>query len=160
MHLLAVHLQYGCGRAPLDEQRPACATLARQVPALKQWIDGQVDAGHAFAVLGGFNRDFETDTGPARNAAGELIGFWAEINRAAEPDSRLVNTVEGHAYIGCTPAQDYPGYFDQVVLSQPLARQRKSDALVRITYDPVEAKSLKLANQCPVGVDLDMAKKN
>lgn len=160
MHLLAIHLQYGCGRAPLNEQRAACTTLARQVPALKQWIDGQVAAGHAFAVLGGFNRDFATDTGPARNGVGELVGFWSEINRASEPGSRLVNTVEGHAYIGCTPAQNYPGYFDQVVLSQPLAQRRKSDALVRITYDPVEAKNLKLANQCPVGIDLDMAKKN
>lgn len=160
MHLLAVHLQYGCGRAPLNERRDACTTLARQVPELKHWIDAQASAGHAFAVLGGFNRDFATDTGPGRSETGELLGFWNEINRADLPDSRLVSTVEGHSYVGCTPAQKYPGYFDQVVLSQPLAKLLKPDALVRITYDPAEAQSLKLANQCPVGVDLELAKKN
>lgn len=153
MHLMAVHLKASCPRRPLDDPNPNCATLAKQVPLLEAWIDEQAAANRRFAILGDFNHDFST-RGLARNEAGQLRSFWAEINDGDPTGATLINPAEGKRFINCSPAQNYSSYIDHVLLSETLAKWRVPDSFVRLTFKPKDALQRKLSDHCPVGVDL------
>jgi endonuclease/exonuclease/phosphatase family metal-dependent hydrolase len=57
LRVLAVHLKTGCQRDPFtSSHRPACKTLALQLPPLRAWIAARKAEGVAFVVLGDFNR--------------------------------------------------------------------------------------------------------
>jgi endonuclease/exonuclease/phosphatase family metal-dependent hydrolase len=154
IRLLSVHLKSGCARRTLDSPRDACGTLARQVPELERWIDGQARSGRPFAVLGDFNRDLLADPGPARNDQGAPRSLWAEIDDGDPEEADLVNAAEGQRFVNCAAGQNYGGYIDHVVLSKSLAVRRVPDGFVRLTYDPGDARRYRLPDHCPVGVDL------
>ena len=60
LRLLAVHLKTGCNRDPLARSpRPACHTLALQIPALQGWIAERSRENMPFLLLGDFNRHME-----------------------------------------------------------------------------------------------------
>lgn len=153
IHLLSIHLKAGCPRRPLDDSRSDCATLARQVPILKTWIDTQVAADRRYAILGDFNHDFST-RGPARNDAGELRNFWAEIASVDSARNRLVNVTSDQPFVNCSAGENYSSYIDHVVLGERLARDRVTDSFIRITFDTRDALNRKLSDHCPVGVDI------
>lgn len=152
--LLSIHLKAGCPRRPLDDPRRDCEILAEQVPILERWIDEQAAAGRRFAILGDFNHDLLADTGAARNEQGRVRNFWAEIDDGEPTGSDLVNVAEGQAFRNCAPDQNYRGYIDHVVLNEKLAEWRVPNSFVRLTYDGRDALERKLADHCPVGVDL------
>jgi endonuclease/exonuclease/phosphatase family metal-dependent hydrolase len=152
--LLSVHLKAGCPRRPLDDPRRDCQTLAEQVPVLERWIDEQAAAGRRFAILGDFNHDLLADTGPARNEQGQPRNFWAEIDDGDPAGADLVNVAEGQRFMNCAPDQNYRSYIDHVVLGAKLADWRVPNSFVRLTYDGRDALERKLADHCPVGVDL------
>lgn len=152
--LLSVHLKAGCPRRLLDSPGRDCATLARQVPELERWIDEQAAAGHRFGVLGDFNHDLLAFDGPARNEQGQLRNFWAEIDDGTPVGADLVNTAEGQPFRNCAPSQNYRSYIDFVVLGAALAEWRVPNSFVRVTYETDDARQRKLADHCPVGVDL------
>ena len=154
LRLLSVHLKAGCPRRPLDDPRRDCQTLAEQVPILERWIDEQAAAGRRFAILGDFNHDLLAGTGPARNEQGQPRNFWAEIDDADPVGADLVNVAEGQRFINCAPDQNYRSYIDHVVLGAKLAEWRVPDSFVRLTYDGRDALERKLADHCPIGVDL------
>jgi endonuclease/exonuclease/phosphatase family metal-dependent hydrolase len=57
LRVLAVHLKAACERDVLTRShRPACKTLAAQLPPLQTWIAARKAEGVAFVVLGDFNR--------------------------------------------------------------------------------------------------------
>jgi endonuclease/exonuclease/phosphatase family metal-dependent hydrolase len=57
LRVLAVHLKTGCQHDKLTtSHRPACKTLAEQLPPLEAWITARKAEGAAFIVLGDFNR--------------------------------------------------------------------------------------------------------
>jgi endonuclease/exonuclease/phosphatase family metal-dependent hydrolase len=155
MHLLGVHLKSGCGRRPLSDPREACVLLARQVPLLEHWIDGQAAAGHAFAVLGDFNRNILADGVVERGESGELRSLWAAIDDGDPPEADLVDISEGQPFINCTPAQNFGGYIDHIVLSRSLAQRQIPGAFLRLTYEPREALRRRLADHCPVAIDIE-----
>jgi len=152
--LLSVHLKSGCPRRPLDDPRRDCETLASQVPQLEQWIDAQAAAGRRFAILGDFNHDLLGFDGPARNDAGRLRNFWAEIDDGEPRGADLVNVAEGQAFVNCTTTQNYRSYIDHVVLGDTLAEWRVPGSFVRLTFETRDALQRKLSDHCPVGVDL------
>jgi endonuclease/exonuclease/phosphatase family metal-dependent hydrolase len=154
IRLLSVHLKAGCPRRPLDDPRRDCQTLAQQVPVLERWIDEQAAAGRRFAVLGDFNHDLLADTGSARNEQGQLRNFWAEIDDGEPTGADLVNVAEGQRFMNCAPDQNYRSYIDHVVLGAKLAEWRVPNSLVRVAFDAQDALERKLADHCPVGVDL------
>ncbi len=154
IRLLSVHLKSGCARRPLDSPRDACGTLARQIPELERWIDDNARAGRAFAVLGDFNRDLLAERGPARNDDGSTRSLWAEIDDGDPEESDLVNAAEGERFVNCAPGQNYGGYIDYVILSRSLAARRVPGGFVRQVYEPRDALRHRLADHCPVGVDL------
>lgn len=154
IRLLSVHLKSGCARRPLDDPGEACAVLARQVPELERWIDEQAAAGRRFAVLGDFNHDLQGGRPPARNEQGAVRHFWSEIDDGEPAGARLINIATGHPFKNCHPGQNYRSYIDHVVLGQSLAEWRVPGSFIRQGYDPRDALDRKLADHCPVGVDL------
>ena len=154
LRLLSIHLKAGCPLRPLDDPRRDCQTLAEQVPILERWIDEQAAADRRFMILGDFNHDLLADMGPARNEQGQPRNFWAEIDDGDPAGADLVNVAEGQRFMNCAPGQNYRSYIDHVVLGAKLAEWRLPDSFVRITYDGRDALERKLADHCPVGVDL------
>lgn len=152
MHLLAVHLKSGCPRGPLDSGKPECSKLAQQAPLLEAWIDEQARAGHAFAVLGDFNRDLLHEAGPARDASGAQLNLYAEINDGEPPDAALVNAAADQPFINCSAAQNFTGYIDNILLGRRLAARRVSGGFERLTYRTADALRRKLSDHCPVAL--------
>ena len=156
LRLLAVHLKSGCARGPLDSGRSECATLARQVPVLEDWIDRQAASGKPFAVLGDFNRDLLHEQGPARTETGLQRNVYAELDDADPPAADLTNAAAGQAFINCSPAQNFNGYIDNILLSQTLAQRRVPGSFQRVTYTLQDATQRKLSDHCPVAVRLQL----
>lgn len=153
--LMSVHLKSGCPAGALNAaDRPACATLVRQVEPLEQWIDAQASAGRRFAVLGDFNRRFRLERGPARDPAGTLQQFWPEINDGEPRGATLTDVTRGQPFVGCRPDDPYAEYIDTVLLGESLARDRIKGSFIRLPFDAEEAATRKLSDHCPVGVDL------
>ncbi len=62
LRLLSVQLKSGCRDFPLtDTGKPACATLAQQADALRDWITARTAAHQAFLILGDFARIMDGD---------------------------------------------------------------------------------------------------
>jgi len=154
IRLLSVHLKSGCARRPLDDPGEACRVLARQVPELERWIDAQAAAGRHYAVLGDFNHDLLEGQPPARNAEGAVRHLWSEIDDGDPAGARLVNIAFGQRFSNCHPGQNYRSYIDHVVLGGSLAAWRVPGSFIRQGYEPKDALQRKLADHCPIGVDL------
>jgi endonuclease/exonuclease/phosphatase family metal-dependent hydrolase len=144
LHLLAVHLKSGCARGSLESHARACERLARQAPALRDWIAAQERAGHRFSVLGDFNRELQHEHG---DGLGPRIG-------ASGPGKPLLNTADGEAFRNCFPGQTHTGYIDHILLGPALAPTLQRGSFERLTYSPVDAWRLKLSDHCPVAVRL------
>jgi endonuclease/exonuclease/phosphatase family metal-dependent hydrolase len=149
MRLLTIHLKSGCSRDPLDSQRQNCRDLARQLPALEQWIDEQARAGRPYAVLGDFNRDLR------REPAGD--SFWRDLDDGDPAESDLVNTADGSTFQNCMPSQTFSGYIDYIVLGTRMARGLENGSFGRALYRPVDAVRRKLSDHCPVFIRLRVA---
>lgn len=155
LHLLSVHLKSGCSTDLLNAPgKKACAELARQIPALKAWIDSQARAGRRFAVLGDFNRDLLHDLGAARASNGQLLHVWPELDDGDPPQTDLVNAAEGEKFRNCTPGQGYSGYIDYILLSRSLGAARVPNSFGRVTYSPLDARHQKLSDHCPIAVSI------
>lgn len=146
IRLLSVHLKSGCARRPLDDARADCTTLARQVPILERWIDAQAAANRRYAVLGDFNHDLLNMTGDD--------SFWMAINDGDPPGAELVNVATGERFVNCSPGQNYGSYIDHVLLGRSLAEWIVPGSFVRLTFSAKDAVDRKLADHCPVGIDL------
>ena len=144
LHLLAVHLKSGCWRQPLDSRAHACERLARQAPALHEWVASQQCAGHRFAVLGDFNRDL---------LAEHADGLWTRVGADA-PESALVNTASRAAFRNCYAGQTHTGFIDYILLGNTLAPALVSGSFERLTYSATDAWRLKLSDHCPVAIRL------
>jgi endonuclease/exonuclease/phosphatase family metal-dependent hydrolase len=144
LHLLAVHLKSGCARGSLESRARACTRLARQAPALHDWVAAEQRAGHRYAVLGDFNRDLLHERGD---------GLWTRMG-ADTDEARLVNTADAAAFHNCYAGQTHTGYIDYVLLGNALAPAWVPGSFERLTYSPADAWRLKLSDHCPVAVRL------
>jgi len=144
LHLLGVHLKSGCTRHDLDSHEKACARLARQVPALHDWLASEQQLGHRYAVLGDFNRDLLAETGE---------GLWAQLSLGA-PGLELVNTARGAEFRNCYAGQTHTGFIDYILLSASLERSLMRGSFQRLAYSAADAWRLKLSDHCPVAIRL------
>jgi len=157
MTLLGVHLKSGCPQGPLtDTTNPACAKLAAAIPPLEAWIDAQARAGRRFAVLGDFNRRLILERGPARDAQGRQLNLWPEIDDRDPPAADLTRLSEKLPFRKCVADDEFDSYIDEIVLGRDLARRIARNGGVRVTYELADAKSRRLSDHCPVGVDLEL----
>ncbi len=154
--LMAVHLKSGCPEGLLTNAKNRdCATLARQLPLLEQWIDAQARAGRRFGLLGDFNRRISREQGGARDADGRPLNLWAEINDGEPPDAALTAVTLGAPFRKCIATDEFDSYIDLIVLGHKLAADIVPESFVRVTYSPEDsARYAQLSDHCPVGVEL------
>jgi hypothetical protein len=119
--LLAVHLKASCNRDPLTADRDDCRLLQRQVPVLEDWIDERAAAGDAFGILGDFNRRFDRERGPARDARNAIVAMWPEIDDGEPAGADLVNPGDGHGAVGCGNGHGERMPIDYLILGKRLA---------------------------------------
>jgi len=129
-------------------------SLDNQVPILTRWINEEAATDRRFAILGDFNHDLLANSGSARNEQAQPRNFWAEIDDGKPEGTDLLNIAEGQPFTNCAPSQNYRSYIDHVVLGAKLAEWRVPNSFIRLTYDGRDVLERKLADHCPVGVDL------
>jgi endonuclease/exonuclease/phosphatase family metal-dependent hydrolase len=151
LHLLAVHLKSGCARAPLDTPERACASLLRQAPPLRAWLEAEARIGHRYAVLGDFNRDLAAELRAARAGESGQTSLWAHLGGGSVS---LVNTAEYAAFHNCYAGQPHSGYIDYILLGDRLAESMVKGSFERLSYSATDAWRLKLSDHCPVAIDL------
>jgi endonuclease/exonuclease/phosphatase family metal-dependent hydrolase len=156
LHLLSVHLKSGCSSKPLGSGEPACATLARQVPVLENWIDAQAAASRRFAVLGDFNRQLLGESGPARSASGQLQQLWPEIDDGAPPGADLSNVASGQPFSNCVPGQAHSAFIDHITLGRSLMAAVVPGSFERVTFSAADARHSRLSDHCPLAVRIDI----
>ncbi|MEX1993728.1 MAG: endonuclease/exonuclease/phosphatase family protein [Steroidobacteraceae bacterium] len=123
LRLLSVHLKSACHRDSLASSRPDCRTLQRQVPILEDWIDRRARSGVAFAVLGDFNRRFDSESKRARDARGRIVSLWPEIDDGEPAEADLSNAGDDHGPVGCNNGHGVRMPIDYLVLSRKLSRR-------------------------------------
>jgi endonuclease/exonuclease/phosphatase family metal-dependent hydrolase len=121
--LLAVHLKASCNRDPLTSERRDCRLLQRQVPVLEDWIDRRARAGEAFGVLGDFNRRFDRDRESPRDAQGDIVALWPEIDDGEPAGADLVDPGAGHGAVGCGNGHGERMPIDYLILGERLSRR-------------------------------------
>ncbi|HTL49435.1 MAG TPA: hypothetical protein VL219_02155 [Steroidobacteraceae bacterium] len=151
LRLLAVHLKSACHYDPLTSSRPDCRTLQRQVPALEEWIDARARAGEAFGVIGDFNRRFDRERGPARDAQDRIVALWPEIDDGDPPGADLVNPGAGHGAIRCNNGQRERMPIDYLILGERLARRLVPGSYR--TWDYLTGG--RWPDHCVISIDLD-----
>lgn len=156
LRLLSVHLKSGCSGKPLGSGEPACATLARQVPVLENWIDAQAAAFRSFAVLGDFNRQLLAESGPARSASGQLRQVWPEIDDGVPTGADLTNVASGQPFVNCVPGQAHSAYIDHILVGRSLAAAVVPGSFERVTFSAADARHARLSDHCPLAVRIDM----
>jgi len=134
IHLLGIHLKSGCSDKSLTTGGKTCATLARQLPILEDWIDAQARAHHRFAVLGDFNR--------------ELLRAAPQLG----PD--LVNVADGQPFRNCVPGQAHSAFIDHIVLGPTLGGALVPGSFERVTFSAADARHARLSDHCPFAVRL------
>jgi 5'-nucleotidase (lipoprotein e(P4) family) len=152
--LMSVHLKSGCPAGPLTAEGRNCELLARQVAPLKAWIEGEARAGRRFGVLGDFNRRFVLEKGPTRDAQGQLLNVFGEINSVSAPGAKLTDVTRRERFIPCTRDSPYREYIDTILLGRELAAAMIRKSFVRVVFNDQDAKQRWLSDHCPVGIDL------
>ena len=145
MRLLAVHLKSGCSREPLDSPAPSCRQIADQGPAIALWVRAETAAGHAFAVLGDFNRDLRAE-------AGERSGIWSQLTQDLPREAPLVDAGAGTAFRACHGGQPFTRYIDYILLGGGLDSRLQPGTFSRHVYDDRDAHQLRLSDHCPLSV--------
>ena len=136
LHLLAVHLKSGCARAQLDTRERSCERLARQGPALHDWVAGAAQAGDRYALLGDFNRDLLAESGALSNHA-PSGALWAQLQEAGT--NLVFNTAQGQPFHNCHIGQPHTGYIDYILLGTALKRSLIAGSFERLTYSASDA---------------------
>lgn len=152
LHLLSLHLKSGCARQRLNEDEEACQLLSRQIAPLLQWIDTQARAGHRFALLGDFNRQLAKERGRARDASGQIVTMWPELDRQDVPGADLLNVTAGRPYIKCHISESHGAYIDHIVLGETAATHLQPALFRRVVYAQSDVVRFKLSDHCPLAV--------
>lgn len=137
LRVLAVHLKTGCREDPLDRsRRPACHTLARQVPPLAAWVAARQHEGVPFVVLGDFNRWMD--------ASDQLLG-------ALQASGPLARATEGRSE-QCWRSENF---IDHILAGGPARAWMQPDTLRVMTYREAGPDAQeRLSDHCPVSVTL------
>lgn len=151
IRLLAVHLKASCNRDPLNDPRDDCRKLQQQVPILEEWIDRQARNGKAFAVIGDFNRRFDRERDSARDARGQIVAMWPEIDDGEPAEADLTDAGADHGPVGCNTGEGSRMPIDHLVLGRKLARRLVSGSFRSWDY-PAGGR---WPDHCVISVELD-----
>jgi endonuclease/exonuclease/phosphatase family metal-dependent hydrolase len=151
IRLLAVHLKASCNRDPLTSDREDCRMLQRQVPALEDWIDRRARAGDAFGVVGDFNRRFDREREAARDARGDVVAIWPEIDDGVPAGADLVNPGLGHGAVGCRNGHGKRMPIDYLILGERLARRLVAGSYRVLDYP----EGGRWPDHCVIAIDLE-----
>ena len=154
--LMSVHLKSGCPAGPLTAPGRNCELLSRQVAPLEAWIEAEANAGRRFGVLGDFNRRFTVEKGPARDAEGRPLNFYAEIDDGVPEASKLTNVTAQYKFTPCTTDSEYREFIYNILLGRDLAQSIVKKSFVRVVFNDQDAKSHWLSDHCPVGIELGL----
>ena len=80
-------------------------------------------AGEAFAVLGDFNRRFDSEGKVPRDAAGAIVAMWPEIDDGDPEAADLVNPGLEHGIVGCGNGHGARMPIDFLILGRRLAER-------------------------------------
>jgi endonuclease/exonuclease/phosphatase family metal-dependent hydrolase len=140
LRLLAVHLKTGCREDPPERsRRPACATLAAQIPPLQAWIAARQQEGVPFVIMGDFNRWMDGDD-----------PLLAELRLAAP----LVRATEGRA----DPCWGGGRFIDHILAGGAAGQWIQPNSLRVMVYRETDlAAKERLSDHCPVSVMLRVA---
>lgn len=155
IRLLAVHLKSGCNRDPLTRREGACRTLQHQVPVLEKWIDHRARERGPFAVLGDFNRRFDREFAPARDARGRIIAMWYELDDGDPPESDLFDPGTAPPTEACRRQDPVRTPIDHILLSATLGRALIEDSYRMWTY-PRGDESARWPDHCVRSVRIDL----
>jgi len=156
IRLLAVHLKSGCNRDPLTRRESACRTLQGQVPVLERWIDARAAERRPFAVLGDFNRRFDREFAPARDARGEIIAMWYELDDGDPPEADLVDPGTAPPTGSCRRQDPVRSAIDHILLSATLGRALVAGSYRMWAY-PREDESARWPDHCVRSVRINQA---
>jgi endonuclease/exonuclease/phosphatase family metal-dependent hydrolase len=139
LRMLAVHLKTGCREdPPSHSRRPACHTLAQQLPVLRNWIAARRQEGIPFVVLGDFNRWMDGDD-----------PFLAALRQVTP----LVRATEGHA----DPCWGGGRFIDHILAGGPAVTWLQPQTLrVMVYHETDPALREHLSDHCPVSVQLKL----
>ena len=143
----SVHLKAGCqyDRPHHHHDRPACATLARQLEVLEGWVDAHADRG--LILMGDFNRTF---MGDRRRRPSGLGPVWQDLNDGEPlPLFAFPFTPEVDCPEAKHGARTWP--IDFIITDAHWALRARPGPYVR----PMGAKNM--SDHCPVVVEFDSA---
>lgn len=155
IRLLAVHLKSGCNRDPLTTRQGACHTLQRQVPVLEKWIDARAAEHRPFAVLGDFNRRFDREFAPARDARGDIVAMWYELDDGDPPEADLLDPGTAPPTEACRRQDPVRTPIDHILLSATLGRALQADSYRMWTY-PRDDDPARWPDHCLRSVRIDL----
>ena len=137
LRVLAVHLKTGCREDPLDRTtRPACRTLARQVPALAGWIAQRRAEGIPFVLMGDFNRWMDGND---------------QVLAAMQEAAPLARATEGRSE-RCWRSENF---IDHILAGGPARAWLQPDTLRVMIYTQTGPEwQERLSDHCPVSVTL------
>lgn len=164
--VLNVHLKSRCVGGPINpEKNNHCGTLQRQAQPLEAWVEDQGRQGHAFMIMGDWNRDLEAeirghyparhdDSDPRRpiKEAAVVRNLWPEINDNDPPASAMELADVDRSAAAHKACHDK---LDQLAVSRTLQAQLDPSLLVngrlgaRLLPRPAEA-----SDHCPLQTQL------
>ena len=105
-------------------------------------------------MLGDFNRRFTLEKGKARDAQGNLVNFYPEIDDGDPAAAKLTNITGREKFIPCTRDSEYREYIDNILFGRDLAASVLPKSFIRVVYDDAEARDRWLSDHCPVGTQI------
>lgn len=142
VHLLALHLKFGCHSDPLDRDSPnqACRILGEQLKILKGWITEKAEAGERFILLGDFNR--------LLNRPADL--FWSTLDSSNPPATDLENATTGRK-VNCW---NFDEFIDHIVFDRATDQWMIEPSFRQIRY--TEAEDNKPSDHCPISIEIEV----
>ena len=89
---------------------------------LESWIDARAAEGVPFAVLGDFNRRFDREFPPSRDAGGRIVALWPEIDDGEPAGADLFNPDDERPTEACRQQDPVRPAIDHILLGETLGR--------------------------------------
>ena len=125
-----------------------CKELALQVSILEEWIDGRVDEGMPFIVMGDFNH----------RLGGKKDNFWLEIDDGEPAGADLVRATEGFDP-ECLGGRR-SSYVDHIVYGLEVKKWVVAGSFGELVYSEPYRMTRLLSDHCPIFIRLDVSQGN
>lgn len=141
--VMSVHLKSGCFDRDLD--RPAtgsCRDLKSQARPLESWIEGRLERGRAFVLLGDFNRRMDQ----------RRDDLWRFI---ADGDPKRIYRVNAGRKPKCWDGR-FPEFIDHIIVGPISGKAVKPHSFEELTYRETNyfRWRKRLSDHCPISVRL------